>query len=457
MLSAWGACPTDSTGYDKMPTVEQRKIVGYYPNWGIYQKNFPVTSVRADRINVINYAFLIPLDRTMPSAWNVIVSSYRGWRYSDYANYLQQPAGTTLSAGVGLFDEWADVKANTASEALTMSPAFREGSNFAQLRDLKQTHSKLRTMASIGGWTLSSPFFSIARSAQKRADFAKSAVYVVAKYGFDGIDIDWEYPGGGGLSQAGIGDPATDGSNYLLLLQALRDELNRQSAIDGRTYYLTIAAPAGDTKIADINPPAIAAICDWINVMTYDYHGGWDSYTGLNSPMVNIDPNPSAAQWSVSGTMDIYLNGMNGNAGVAPSKLVLGMPFYGRGWNSVQPGPNGNGLGQPGTEAVSPGLGETEFPYNSLISSGILSFSNGSFVGAAGYTRYWNAAAQVPYLYSPAAQRFITYDDPESTQIKMNFANQKSLGGVMFWELSEDTALPGASLLDTIFQGMKLP
>jgi len=135
----------------------------------------------------------------------------------------------------------------------------------------------------------------------------------------------------------------------------------------------------------------------------------------------------------------------------------LGMPFYGRGWNSVQPGPNGNGLGQPGTEAVSPGLGETEFPYNSLMSSGILSYSNGSFVGAAGYTRYWNAAAQVPYLYSPTAQRFISYDDPESTQVKMNFANQKALGGVMFWELSEDTALPGASLLDTIFQGMKLP
>jgi chitinase len=191
--------------------------------------------------------------------------------------------------------------------------------------------------------------------------------------------------------------------------------------------------------------------------MTYDYHGGWDSYTGLNSPMVNIDPNPSAAKWSVTGTMDIYLNGSNGNPGVAPSKLVLGMPFYGRGWNSVQPGPNGNGLGQPGTEAVSPGLGETEFPYNSLISSGILSYSNGSFVGAAGYTRHWNAAAQVPYLYSPTAQRFISYDDPESTQVKMNFANQKALGGVMFWELSEDTALPGASLLDTIFQGMKLP
>ncbi|NBS07458.1 MAG: hypothetical protein EBS69_08770 [Verrucomicrobia bacterium] len=74
------AAPVVVAGYDKMPTVEQRKIVGYYPNWGIYQKGFPVTKIRGDRINVINYAFLIPLDRTMPSAWDRTVSSYRGYQ-----------------------------------------------------------------------------------------------------------------------------------------------------------------------------------------------------------------------------------------------------------------------------------------------------------------------------------------------------------------------------------------
>lgn len=458
VLSAWGSCaPAGNPGYEKMPTVAQRKIVGYYPNWGIYQKNFPVTSVRADRINVINYAFLIPLDRTMPASWDHIVSSYRGWSYADYTNYLQQPAGTTLSAGVGLFDEWADVKANTAGEALTMSPAFREGSNFAQLRDLKLTHSKLRTLVSIGGWTLSSPFFSIARSAQKRVDFARSAVYVTARYGFDGIDIDWEYPGGGGLGQNGIGDPANDGANYLLLLQALRDELNHQSTLDGKTYYLTIAAPGGDTNIANINPAAIAGIVDWINVMTYDFHGGWDANTGLNSPMVNVDSNPASANWSVTGATNIYLNGINPNGGVAPNKIVLGAPFYGRGWSNVQPGPNGNGLGQAGSEATSPELGETEFPYKSLFSSGYLTYSGGAFAGAGGYTRYWDTIAKVPYLYSSTAKRFITYDDPQSMSAKMNYANEMGLGGVMFWELSEDTTVVGTSLMDTIYESMRLP
>ena len=457
LLGAWGACPDSGTsgGYEKMPSVEQRKIVGYYPNWGIYQKNFPVTSIRGDRVNLINYAFLIPLDRTMPSSWDRIVSSYRGWKYANYAAYLQQPAGTTLSAGVGLFDEWADAKADTAAEALTMSPAYRAGSNFAQLRDLKAANPKLRTMISIGGWTLSTPFFSIARSAQKRADFAKSAVYVTARYGFDGIDIDWEYAGGGGLEQDGIGDPSTDGANYLLLLQALRDELNRQSAIDGRTYYLSIAAPAGNEKIANIDPTAIAGICDWINLMAYDFHGGWESKTGINAPMVNIDPSPTMSAWSVSASIDAYLNAPGG--GVPASKLVVGVPFYGRGWDGVSPGPNGDGLGQAGYEASAPVIGGSEFPYSSIIGNGYLALSNGALVGSGGYTRYWNDVAQVPYLYSPAARRFISYDDPQSMRVKMDFANQRGLGGAMFWELSEDTVVPATSLMDTIYQSLKLP
>jgi chitinase len=447
----------DPAGYDKMPTVEQRKIVGYYPNWGIYQKNFPATRIRADRINVVNYAFLMPLDRTMPAAWNRIVSTYRGWRYSNYYQGIQQPAGSNLRAGVALFDEYADVGASTPAEALAMSPAFREGSNFAALRDLKRSHSKLRTMISIGGWTLSSPFFSIARDPGKTADFAVSAVYVMKRYGFDGIDIDWEYPGGGGLDQAGIGDPVNDGRNFVALLRVLRTELDRQGALDGRKYYLSIAAPAGDDKIAMFDPKTVADAVDWMNVMAYDFHGGWESKTGFNSPMVNADPNPLMTTWSVTGSLGLYLDGANGRLGVPASKLVLGVPFYGRGWNNVAPGPLGDGLGQSGTEATSPSLGETEFPYKGLFTDGMLSYADGKFTGSGGYTRFWSDTAQVPYLYSPSARRFITYDDKQSIGIKVNFANQKGLGGLMFWELSEDTGDATTSLLDVIYSGVKNP
>jgi chitinase len=448
--------PGGTTGYDKMPTVEQRKIVGYYPNWGIYQKKFPVTKIRGNRVNVINYAFLMALDRTMPSAWNSVVSTYRGWRYSNYYPFIQQPAGSNLTAGVALFDEYADVGANSPAEALTMAPAFRETSNFAQLRNLKRDNSKLRTMISLGGWTLSSPFFSIARDAQKRADFAKSAVYVMARYGFDGIDIDWEYPGGGGLDQSAMANPASDGANFLLLLQALRDELDRQEAKDGRGYYLSIAGPGGDEKIANFDPAAVAGIVDWINVMTYDFQGGWDNYTGHQSPMVSTDTSAARKNWSVSGAIGLYLNGLNGKRGVPASQLVVGIPFYGRGWDSVPPGPRNDGLGQSGTGALS-SLGETEFPYDRLYADGYLSFANGRSVGVNGYTRFWDAVAQVPYLYSSAARRMVTFEDPESIGIKMNYVNQTGLGGAMFWELSEDELIAERSLLETIYNKLRLP
>jgi chitinase len=448
--------PGVTDGYDKMPTVEQRKIVGYYPNWGIYQKKFPVTKIRGNRVNVINYAFLMALDRTMPSAWNRVVSTYRGWRYSNYYSFIQEPPGSKLTAGVALFDEYADVGANSPAEALTMVPAFRESSNFAQLRNLKRENSKLRTMISIGGWTLSSPFFSIARDAQKRTDFAKSAVYVMARYGFDGIDLDWEYPGGGGLDQSAMANPASDGANFLVLLQTLREELDRQEAKDGRGYYLSIAGPGGDEKIANFDPAAVAGIVDWINVMTYDFQGGWDNYTGHQSPMVSTDPSAARKNWSVSGAIGLYLNGLNGKRGVPASQLVVGVPFYGRGWNSVPPGPRNDGLGQSGTEALS-SLGETEFPYDRLYADGYLSFAYGRSMGINGYTRFWDAVAQVPYLYSATARRMITFEDPESVGIKMNYVNQKGLGGVMFWELSEDELTAERSLLETIYNKLRLP
>jgi chitinase len=259
------------------------------------------------------------------------------------------------------------------------------------------------------------------------------------------------------LEQSGIGDAATDSANYVLLLQALRAEMNRQSGIDGHTYYLSIAAPAGDGNIAKLNPKAISDVVDWINLMAYDFHGGWDGTTGFNAPMVNVDPNPSSAKWSVSASVQGYLVGNPGQGGVPASKLVLGVPFYGRGWDNVQPGVSGNGLGQAGSEATSPGLGETEFPYNNLLSSGVLTYSNGVFAGGAGYTRHWNAQAQVPFLYSPTAKRFITYDDAESMRVKAAYTNQQGLGGMMFWEASEDVTTPGASLSDAVYEGMRLP
>ena len=139
-----------------------------------------------------------------------------------------------------------------------------------------------------------------------------------------------------------------------------------------------------------------------------------------------------------------------------PAQLVVGVPFYGRGWDSVPPGPRNDGLGQSGTEALS-SLGEREFPYDRLYADGDLSFAYGRTMGINGYTRFWDPVAQVPSLYSATARRMVTFEDLESARIKMNYVNQTGLGGVMFWELSEDETTAERSLLETIYQKLRLP
>jgi chitinase len=86
-----------------------------------------------------------------------------------------------------------------------------------------------------------------------------------------------------------------------------------------------------------------------------------------------------------------------------------------------------------------------------------LTYSGGTFTGAGGYTRYWDTVAQVPYLYSPTTKRFISYDDPQSVSAKVDYANQEGLGGMMLWEVTNDSTTVGASMMDVIYEGMRLP
>lgn len=295
--------------------------------------------------------------------------------------------------------------------------------NFNQLNKLKKSHPKLKTLISVGGWTWSSNFSMVAASATSRAHFAQSCVQFAAQYGFDGVDIDWEYPVSGGLTN---GTPA-DKHNFTLLLQALRAELNTQGQKDGHKYLLTIAAPAGPTTMANLEIQPISTILDWINLMTYDFHGGWERQTGLNAPLYAQSGDPSAdplvrSSFNTNSAVQGYLT-----AGVPAKKLVIGAPLYGRGWAGV---PNVNhGLYQ---SATGPSTGTWE--------AGVLDWHDIKQNYLPKMTRYWDSEAQVPYLYDPTSKTFITYDDEESSSKKVDFILSKGLGGVMVWELSSDDA-----------------
>ena len=205
----------------------------------------------------------------------------------------------------------------------------------------------------------------------------------------------------------------------------MRSALDAQSAIDGHTYLLTIAVPAGPANIAHFQLAMMHPYLDWMNLMAYDFHGGWESTTGFNSPLYAApgDPNPDpviATQFNTHSAVQAYLA-----AGVPPSKLVVGTAFYGRGWSGV-PAVNG-GLWQPATGLPAGTWEPGVFDYEDLAAHYVPT-----------WTRYWHPQAQTPWLYNPATGVMISYDDPQSIGLRAQYVNANSLGGAMFWELSGD-------------------
>ncbi len=383
-----GATPTPGTA----PKTEKR-LVGYFVEWGIYQRNYHVADIPATKLNVINYAF----------------------------------ANVSAAGEVTLYDSFAAVEKTYPGD--TWDQPLR--GNFNQLKKLKAAHPHLVTMISVGGWTLSARFSDVALTATSRAKFAASAVRFLRQYGFDGVDIDWEYPGGGGLD-TNVSRPA-DRQNYTLLLQELRTQLDQAASADGRRYYLSIAAGCGPDKIANLEVARLATILDWINLMTYDFHGAWENRTGHNAPLFGLAGDPLTVDAAVRGFLA---------AGAPPQKLVLGVPFYGRTWRGV-PATNG-GLAQP-----SPGAGAGTWE------SGVIDYFDLAAkitANPAAYARRWDPVARVPWIHVPTLDggTFITYDDPESIAEKARYLKTMGLGGAMIWELDSDRRAPAPGLLDAL-------
>lgn len=360
----------------QQPHNTSHKVIGYYTNWAIYRSpGFYPKDINANLVTHINYAFL-----RSDSAGNVT-----------------------------LFDSWADVEYR--SDWNTQKPYW---GNFRQLYDLKQQYPHLKTLISVGGWTLSDTFSAMASNAAARANFIRQCIQMCEKYNFDGIDLDWEYPGFVDHN----GHPE-DKQNFTLLLQ----ELYQAAKAHSPALLVTIAAPAGSNHYLNMEVSIIHQYLDWINLMTYDFAGplpGWSPVTNHHAPL--HQPAQGEAQWNVADAVAYYLS-----QGVPSEKLVVGIPLYGRSFANVQSTTDGlfaayNGAGQGTTS-------EAGVRFFSDIKNNLLKT----------YKRYWDNKAQAPYLFNPALREFVTYDDEESITLKTEFIKQNNLGGAMVWELGLDT------------------
>jgi chitinase len=303
--------------------------------------------------------------------------------------------------------------------------------NFPKLLELKKNHPHLQTLISVGGWADSERFSDAALTDESRTIFAKSCADFAAEHQLDGVDIDWEFPVSGG-DKDHVARPE-DKRNFTLLLAELRKQLDaRGKTVGGKRYLLTIAAPAGGLQRMEVDQ--IHPLLDFINLMTYDFAGPWSERTGFNAALHPVPGHPEQA--SASASVEAYLK-----ADVPADKIVLGVPFYGRGWTGVNDANNGLFQVRDAAAAKDQRVGPTD--YEEL---------KDDLNGKAG-KRHWHEQAMVPYMWNPKTGTFITYDDPESLRAKAQYARDKKLGGVMFWEFEHDDEQ--SSLLNALHEGLK--
>jgi chitinase len=261
----------------------------------------------------------------------------------------------------------------------------------------------------------------MALTKESRSRFIESVVEFVDRYKLDGLDIDWEYPG---MTGAGNRFRSEDKLNYTLILQELRTRFNREQSRLGRPLLLSVAAGASSEFIAHTELGRVQRYLDTVNLMAYDYYEpGSEKISGNHAPLYTdpADPKRVSADRSVQEFE---------RAGVPARKIVLGVPFYGHVWGDV--GPTGHGLFQPGVTVPNAFAN-----YGNIVTNMLNN----------GFTRYWDAAASVPYLYSEQKRQFVSYEDPESLALKCAYVRRKGLAGVMFWDYMGD---PTGALLNTI-------
>ncbi len=282
-----------------------------------------------------------------------------------------------------------------------------------KLVQLKMQNKELKVLLSLGGWGGCAACSSVFSTDDGRKEFAASVKELNEYFNTDGIDLDWEYPAVEGYP--GHGYKPEDKENFTALAVELRKSLGNENEIS--------FAAGGFQKFIEeaIEWEKVMRVVDRVNVMSYDLVNGYSTTTGHHTALYSTSKQKESADNAITALLA---------KGVPAHKIVIGAAFYGRVWENV-PASN-NGLYQSGKFTVAKGL--KEFDQN--------------FRKESGYDYFWDDEAKAPFLYNKAKALFVTYDDKRSLAEKVNYAREKGLNGIMFWELSHDLAQNG--LLEAI-------
>jgi chitinase len=367
-------------------------VVGYFPQWGVRGEH-PYTV------------------KTLITSGSV--------RKLDQINYAQ---GAVRDGRCSLADRSADLDfIFTAVESVDgraddPRSAFR--GNLRQLEELKRRYPRLKILISLEG--KAADFAADAQPGQLTA-FVASCVDMfvrgrfapgIARPGiFDGFDVDWESP------------EAADAGNFLALLKEFRRQMNAVRP----GLRLAVAVGSEPDMLPGTDMAAVARLVDQVGVMNYDYVGPWNQRTGLLAPLFS---NPAAPgdYGSIEHSLAKYKA-----AGVPTRKILMGLPFYGYSWTTVEEA--NNGLFQEGN-----GVHE-DAPYHMIRELG------------EPFLEFRDPHSQAPWLFD--GDIFWTYEDQVSMRYKASYAARRRLAGVMIWELSGDT--PDGELLQTVWHALRHP
>ncbi|MEV4499909.1 glycoside hydrolase family 18 protein [Micromonospora arborensis] len=396
--------------------------VGYFTQWGIYGRAFPVkkldTSGAASRLTHVNYAF----------------------------GNVSEDGRCYLDGGPAEGDAWADyqrpVPAEESVDGVADAPGQALNGNFGQLAKLKAKHPDLQVLISLGGWSWSTYFSNAARTDASRKAFVASCIDLYLKGNlpgapgaaagvFDGIDLDWEWPNWAG--EPGNVIRPEDRENFTKLLAEFRRQLDAYGRTTRTHHPLTAFLPANPaTMDAGYEGRKIFKYLDFATVQGYDFHGGWDAVTNQQSALRVPAGAPDDPDFSAEVAIDGWLA-----RGAPRDKLVLGIPYYGRGWTGVTGG--GNGLFQPAAA-----------PAPATFEAGYEDYKKLKTLAGNGFAVHRDLRAGHAWLFDGTT--LWTYDDPAVVLQKMLYIRRAGLAGAMIWSLDGDD--DNATLTKTIGLGL---
>nr|ANW09681.1 chitinase [Malacosoma sp. alphabaculovirus]ANW12332.1 chitinase [Malacosoma sp. alphabaculovirus] len=396
-------------------------VAAYFVEWGVYGRNYPADKIPIPNLTHLLYGF-IPI-----CGGDGINDSLK--QVSGSFEALQRSCAGRENFKVTIHDIWGALQ--KPQKGVTAWNEPYKG-NFGQLMAIKRHNPDIKILPSIGGWTLSDPFFFL-NDARKRKTFVDSVGEFLRTWKFfDGVDIDWEFPGGKGAN-ANLGDAEIDSDAYVSLLKELRDMLDDLQSETGRVYQLTTAISAGFDKIDVVDYRRAQKYLDNIFVMNYDFKGAWsNSDLGHQTPL-------HAPAWDSKEkyTTDFGITRLL-KQGVDSDKLVVGVAMYGRGWSGVSNYTNNN-----------PFSGIAVAPVKGTWENGVVDYKD--IVNKYPVEMYYyDEIAAAAYVFNDKTGDLISYDSAKSVLAKGKYVREKNLGGLFAWELDADNG----DLLNAMNEGV---